>query len=131
MAQNLTRNVEQEYSVVGTSGATGNDALSPRTTAMFSNAHNFQIANSTLSVAGRDHVVHNHYSQYERSRDIWAILQSIPNFRRIYHDMLSKATAGTGMWLVKGDKFRIWLEPNGNIKIFWGSGIRKSGIHPQ
>ncbi|KAH6874258.1 ankyrin repeat-containing domain protein [Coprinopsis sp. MPI-PUGE-AT-0042] len=40
---------------------------------------------------------------------------------------VSKATLGTGMWLVKGDKFRLWLEPNGDIKIFWGSGIPGAG----
>jgi hypothetical protein len=38
--------------------------------------------------------------------------------------MLSKATAGTRVWLLKGGKFRLWLEPNGDIKIFWGSGMR-------
>jgi hypothetical protein len=53
-----------------------------------------------------------------------AVLQSVPNFRRIYQDMLSKATAGTGVWLLKGDKFGLWLEPNGDIKILWGSGMR-------
>jgi hypothetical protein len=52
------------------------------------------------------------------------VLQLVPNFRRIYQDMLSKATAGTGLWLLKGKTFRIWLEPNGVIKIFWGSGMR-------
>ncbi|KAH6901938.1 hypothetical protein BKA70DRAFT_1435536 [Coprinopsis sp. MPI-PUGE-AT-0042] len=41
--------------------------------------------------------------------------------------MLSKATLGTGMWLIKGDKFRLWLEPNSDIKIFWGSGIPGAG----
>ncbi|KAH6906791.1 hypothetical protein BKA70DRAFT_1150971, partial [Coprinopsis sp. MPI-PUGE-AT-0042] len=99
---------------------------------MFSNAHNLQIADSTFTAIGGD-VVHNndhshniHY-HYERPRDIWAILESIPNFRKIYHDMLSKATEGTGMWLVKGDTFRLWLEPNGDIKIFWGSGIPGAG----
>ncbi|KAH6908751.1 ankyrin repeat-containing domain protein, partial [Coprinopsis sp. MPI-PUGE-AT-0042] len=49
------------------------------------------------------------------------------NFRNIYHNMLSKVTEGTGMWLIKGEKFRLWLEPNGNIKIFWGSGIPGAG----
>ncbi|KAH6916394.1 hypothetical protein BKA70DRAFT_1092729, partial [Coprinopsis sp. MPI-PUGE-AT-0042] len=96
---------------------------------MLSNAHNLQIVGSTCTVIGRD-VVHNHnnvHYHYERPRDIWAILQSIPNFRNIYYDMLSKATEGTGMWLVKGDKFRLWLEPNGDIKIFWGSGIPGAG----
>ncbi|KAH6903022.1 hypothetical protein BKA70DRAFT_1155699, partial [Coprinopsis sp. MPI-PUGE-AT-0042] len=51
----------------------------------------------------------------------------MPNFRKIYQDMLSKTTPGTGMWLVEGDKFRVWLEPNGDIKIFWGSGIPGAG----
>jgi hypothetical protein len=54
------------------------------------------------------------------------VLKLVPNFRRIYQDMLSKATAGTGLWLLKGDTFRLWLEPNGDIKIFWGSGMRTS-----
>ncbi|KAH6880250.1 ankyrin repeat-containing domain protein [Coprinopsis sp. MPI-PUGE-AT-0042] len=40
---------------------------------------------------------------------------------------VSKAALGTGMWLVKGDEFRLWLEPNGDIKIFWGSGIPGAG----
>ncbi|KAH6901948.1 hypothetical protein BKA70DRAFT_677295 [Coprinopsis sp. MPI-PUGE-AT-0042] len=101
-----------------------------RTTAVVPSARDLQIVDSTLSVVGGD-VVHNdirnvHY-HYERSRDIWAILASIPNFRNIYQDMLSKATLGTGMWLVKGDRFRLWLEPNGDIKIFWGSGIPGAG----
>ncbi|KAH6906094.1 hypothetical protein BKA70DRAFT_452588 [Coprinopsis sp. MPI-PUGE-AT-0042] len=95
---------------------------------MFPNAHDLQIKDSTFISVGRD-VVHDHsrHYHYERPRDIRAILDSIPNFRNIYHDMLSKATEGTGMWLVKGDKFRVWLEPNGDIKIFWGSGIPGAG----
>ena len=77
-------------------------------------------------MAGGD--VHNHpHSAASGSGDeaaIWALLRAVPNFRRIYQDMLGKATAGTGTWLLKNDKFSIWLEPNGDIKIFWGSGIR-------
>jgi hypothetical protein len=91
---------------------------------MFSGAHDVQIVNSNLTVVceSSNHI-HHHYGG---ERDIWAILRLVPNFRDIYHDMLEKITQGTGMWLVKGDKFRVWLEPNGDIKIFWGSGIRKS-----
>ncbi|KAH6889067.1 ankyrin repeat-containing domain protein [Coprinopsis sp. MPI-PUGE-AT-0042] len=94
---------------------------------MLPNARDLQIVDSTLTIVGRD-VNHNHsvHYHYERPRDIWAILESIPNFRNIYHDMLSNATQGTGMWLVKGDRFRVWLEPN-DIKIFWGSGIPGAG----
>jgi hypothetical protein len=102
----------------------------PGTIAAFSNAHDFQIANSTIAVAGRDYnVVHNHnhnvhYHSNLPLNILRAVLHSVPNFRRIYQDMLSKATTGTGVWLLKGDKFRLWLEPNGDIKILWGSGMR-------
>ncbi|KAH6902945.1 hypothetical protein BKA70DRAFT_1515405 [Coprinopsis sp. MPI-PUGE-AT-0042] len=81
---------------------------SPGTVAMFHSAHNLKFEGSTLSVAGRDVVhIHNHniHYHYQRPQDIWGILQSISNFQ----------------------KFRIWLEPNGNIKIFWGSGISGAG----
>jgi hypothetical protein len=85
-----------------------------------------QLVDSTINMVGGNVVNdHSNHYHYERPKDIWAILRSIPNFRQIYQDMLSKATEGTGMWLLRGDKFRVWLEPNGNIKIFWGSGIRK------
>ncbi|KAH6902976.1 hypothetical protein BKA70DRAFT_608237 [Coprinopsis sp. MPI-PUGE-AT-0042] len=108
-------------------GVAEHGAGSPGTIAMFHSAHNLQIEGSTLSVAGRD-VIHHHnqnvHYHYERPRDIWQVLQSIPNFRKIYQDMISRATEGTGMWLLEGDKFRVWLEPNGDIKIFWGSGSR-------
>jgi hypothetical protein len=35
------------------------------------------------------------------------------------------------MWLLRGDKFCIWLKPNGDIKIFWGSGIRERVLQAQ
>lgn len=99
---------------------------------MFVGASNLQITGSTLSVAGGD-VVHNNSIHYHygrpRESSIWEVFESIPNFRRIYLDMLSKATLGTGVWLVKSDKFRVWLEPNGDLKIFWGSGIRQCSLH--
>ncbi|KAH6889043.1 hypothetical protein BKA70DRAFT_1163670, partial [Coprinopsis sp. MPI-PUGE-AT-0042] len=131
MAQHPTHDVVQGVIGLGStrqSGVVEHSYPSLRTTAMFSNANDLSIVDSTLTVIGGD-VVQNHHVHYhhERSRDIWAILRSIPNFRNIYHDMLSKATLGTGMWLVKGDKFRLWLEPNGDIKIFWGSGIPGAG----
>jgi hypothetical protein len=94
---------------------------------MFLGTQGVHIAGSSLSVAGRDIVnnLNSIHCHYDAPRDIWAILRSIPNFRKIYQDMLSLVTPDTGLWLVDGSKFRIWLEPNGDIKIFWGSGIRK------
>jgi hypothetical protein len=93
---------------------------------MFNGAHDFQMVNPNLTVVGGNirNNSHVHY-HYECKRDIWAILQLVPSFRDIYHDMLEKITPKTGMWLVEGHKFRVWLEPNGDIKIFWGSGIRE------
>jgi hypothetical protein len=93
---------------------------------MFNDAHDLQMVNPNLTMAGRDirNSSHVHY-HYERKRDLRAILQLVPNFRDIYYDMLEKITLGTGMWLINGDKFRVWLEPNGDIRIFWGSGIRR------
>ncbi|KAH6904465.1 hypothetical protein BKA70DRAFT_535092 [Coprinopsis sp. MPI-PUGE-AT-0042] len=129
MARRTTHNVQQESSAIGRELSSRIEDA-PRTNPMFHGAHDLQFANSTFSVVGRDAVSnYNHHFHYDRPKDIWAVLQSIPNFRRIYQDMLSKATPGTGVWLLKGDKFRLWLEPNGDIKIFWGSGIRKSSRH--
>lgn len=63
----------------------------PRTAATFPTARDLQIVDSTLTVVGGDVInQHNHHYLYQRPRDIWAILQSIPNFRNIYLDMLSK-----------------------------------------
>ncbi|KAH6889056.1 ankyrin repeat-containing domain protein [Coprinopsis sp. MPI-PUGE-AT-0042] len=133
MAEHLTRSVPQRSRPFAT-GATrqnwgiGGGSPSLRTAEMLPSARDLLMVDSALTVVGGD-VVHDHsrHYHYDRPRDIWAILQSIPNFRQIYQDMLSKATEGTGMWLVKGDRFRLWLEPNGDIKIFWGSGIPGAG----
>ena len=93
---------------------------------ILANAHNVQITGGALSIVQGD--VHNYYQGSASSASvIWQALQAVPNFRKIYLDMVSKATEGTGIWILKHEKFRIWLEPNGDIKIFWGSGMRESG----
>ncbi|KAH6909886.1 hypothetical protein BKA70DRAFT_1027556, partial [Coprinopsis sp. MPI-PUGE-AT-0042] len=38
-----------------------------------------------------------------------------------------KATPGTGGWWLKSAKFLIWLDPNGDLKILWGTGIPGAG----
>ena len=94
---------------------------------ILANASNVQIANSSFSIVQGD--VHYHAEGSGRSSSeaaIWKALRAVPNFRKIYQDMLGKATKGTGMWLLKNEKFRIWLEADGDIKIFWGSGMRES-----
>ena len=90
---------------------------------ILSNARHVQISGGNFSIVGGD--VQSYYHNNSGSRDvIWAALQTIPNFRKIYQDMLGKATSGTGMWLLKSKNFSIWLNPSGDIKIYWGSGMR-------
>ncbi|KAH6907477.1 hypothetical protein BKA70DRAFT_357011 [Coprinopsis sp. MPI-PUGE-AT-0042] len=106
MALLATSNAVPEPFAGGSRGQTGetvHGSVLVGTTGMFTDAHNLQIVNSNLTVAGRD--VHNYYHS-ESKTDIWVILKLVTNFRDIYHAMLEKATPGTGMWLIKRKRFR-------------------------
>ena len=93
---------------------------------LFPNAHSVQIMGGTFNAVQGGIHYHGGGSGSSRSEAaVWRALRAVPNFRKIYQDMLGKATEGTGMWLLKNGKFRVWLKANGNIKIFWGSGIRR------
>ncbi|KAH6905419.1 ankyrin repeat-containing domain protein [Coprinopsis sp. MPI-PUGE-AT-0042] len=81
-----------------------------------------------LNVAARD--VNNYYYRVESSNEtscVPPILDSIPNFRAIQIATLSRATPGTGLWIVDYDNFRLWLDPDGWIRIMWGDGIPGAG----
>ncbi|KAH6869461.1 hypothetical protein BKA70DRAFT_373755 [Coprinopsis sp. MPI-PUGE-AT-0042] len=81
-----------------------------------------------VNTAGRDvnvNIIHNHYPSYPDKVDITAILGAIRNLRTIHSDNLSKATPGTGVWFFKTKMFLMWLDPNGHLKIIWGTGIRE------
>ncbi|KAH6911841.1 hypothetical protein BKA70DRAFT_863385 [Coprinopsis sp. MPI-PUGE-AT-0042] len=80
-----------------------------------------------VNLAGRDFHVHNHYQSYPDRVDITAVLGAIRNLRKVHLDVLSKATDGTGVWLLRNEKFLVWLDPNGNLKILWGIGIPGAG----
>ncbi|KAH6909867.1 ankyrin repeat-containing domain protein [Coprinopsis sp. MPI-PUGE-AT-0042] len=80
-----------------------------------------------VNLAGRDFHVHKHYHSYPDRVDITAILDGIRNLRKVHLDVLSKATDGTGVWLLRNEKFIIWLDPNGGLKIMWGIGIPGAG----
>ena len=56
------------------------------------------------------------------------VLRLIPNLRKIHLDVLSKATPGTAVWILKTKNFLLWLDPDGNLKILWGTGIRECCI---
>ncbi|KAH6909913.1 ankyrin repeat-containing domain protein, partial [Coprinopsis sp. MPI-PUGE-AT-0042] len=54
-------------------------------------------------------------------------LGAVRNLRKIHLDIVSKITPGTGVWLLKNDRFIIWLDLNGDLKILWGTGIPGAG----
>ncbi|KAH6909839.1 hypothetical protein BKA70DRAFT_1148398, partial [Coprinopsis sp. MPI-PUGE-AT-0042] len=80
-----------------------------------------------VNLVGRDFHVHNHYHSYPDRVDITAVLGAIRNLRKVHLDVLSKATDGTGVWLLRNEKFLIWVDPNGDLKIMWGIGIPGAG----
>ncbi|KAH6883761.1 hypothetical protein BKA70DRAFT_1167273, partial [Coprinopsis sp. MPI-PUGE-AT-0042] len=100
-------------------------ALAPTTP----QAHIITANHGNVNLAGRDVNVnfHNHYHSYPDKVDITAVLGAIRNLRVIHSDNLSKATLGTGIWFLKTDMFLIWLDPNGNLRILWGTGIPGAG----
>ena len=56
------------------------------------------------------------------------VLRLIPNLRKIHRDVLAKATPGTAIWILRTNYFLLWLDPNGNLKILWGTGIRECSV---
>ncbi|KAH6873705.1 ankyrin repeat-containing domain protein [Coprinopsis sp. MPI-PUGE-AT-0042] len=90
-------------------------------------AHGITTNQGDFNLAGRDITIQNYYRAYPDRVDISAVLGAIRNLRTIHLDILSRATPGTGTWLLKTDKFIIWLDPNGDLKILWGTGIPGAG----
>lgn len=72
-------------------------------------------------------MISNNYTNLpESSIDLGEVLRLVPNLRRIHLDVLSKATFGTCVWILKTHYFILWLDLNGDLKILWGTGIRES-----
>ncbi|KAH6909892.1 hypothetical protein BKA70DRAFT_1148462, partial [Coprinopsis sp. MPI-PUGE-AT-0042] len=90
-------------------------------------AHGVMANHGDVNLAGRDIHVHKHYHSYSDRVDITTVLDTIRNLRKVHLDVLSKVTPGTGAWLFKADKFLVWLDPNGNLKVLWGTGIPGAG----
>ncbi|KAH6876951.1 hypothetical protein BKA70DRAFT_1576545 [Coprinopsis sp. MPI-PUGE-AT-0042] len=82
-----------------------------------------------LNVAARDVYNCNHYHRVESASDVDmpSILESVPNFRGIQIASLGRATPGTGLWIVECETFRLWLDPNGWLRIMWGYGMPGAG----
>ena len=60
-----------------------------------------------------------------RTINMAEVLALVSNLRQVHLEVLSKATPGTAVWILRTDYFLLWLDPNGDLKILWGSGIRK------
>ncbi|KAH6879578.1 hypothetical protein BKA70DRAFT_1576192 [Coprinopsis sp. MPI-PUGE-AT-0042] len=65
-----------------------------------------------LNVAARDVHSHIHYHRVESANDIAT---------------LGRATPGTGLWIVECETFRLWLDPDGWLRIMWGYGMPGAG----
>ena len=91
--------------------------------------HGITANHGNVVVAGRDVTNNHYYGQPEPPMDsIEDVLRLIPNLRRIHLDVLSKATPGTAVWIIRTKYFLLWLDPNGNLKILWGTGIREFSV---
>ncbi|KAH6901824.1 hypothetical protein BKA70DRAFT_1568315 [Coprinopsis sp. MPI-PUGE-AT-0042] len=82
-----------------------------------------------LNVAARDVNHINYYYRVESTSDdsMPLILESVPNFRAIQIATLGRATPGTGLWIVECETFRLWLDPDGWLRIMWGYGMPGAG----
>ncbi|KAH6902519.1 hypothetical protein BKA70DRAFT_1567667 [Coprinopsis sp. MPI-PUGE-AT-0042] len=97
---------------------------------LISGAHSVHVSGGTFTVAGPGNTnttIHNHhYGPQILSVDVLEILNSLslPNFRDIQQDTLSKATEGTCVWFTTSDIFLFWVVRG---KILWGIGIPGAG----
>ncbi|KAH6903936.1 ankyrin repeat-containing domain protein [Coprinopsis sp. MPI-PUGE-AT-0042] len=96
---------------------------------LISGAHTVHVNGGTFNVAGpgSTNTTNNHHSGPQiLPVDVLEILNSLslPNFRDIQLDTLSKATKGTCIWLTEDDMFLVWIS---NGKILWGIGIPGAG----
>jgi hypothetical protein len=73
---------------------------------------------------GNVNIQYYHLYNAANKLSIVSALRLVRNFRKIHLDVLSKATPGTGVWLLQTEKFLLWLDLDGNLKILWGTGIR-------
>ena len=99
--------------------------------ALVQQVNGLTISNGNFTQAGGNVSIQNHfYGQTGPSITISEILRRVPNMRKIHLDILSKATTGTGIWVLKTKKFTLWLDPSSGLRILWGTGIRKCTRNP-
>jgi hypothetical protein len=96
--------------------------------ALISGVQSAHIHGGSFTVVGSNTAIQNNYYSYGTQTPTTNILEilkalSLPNFRDIQLDTLSKATDGTCIWLTTGEMFVFWVA---NGRILWGIGIRMS-----
>ena len=88
--------------------------------------HGVTTNQGNVVLAGGNVNLHTHYhGQAQQTVNIVEVLRLVPNLRGIHLDILSKATPGTAIWILKTDYFLLWLDSNGILKVLWGTGIRE------
>lgn len=97
------------------------------TAAMVQQAHGITTNQGDVVLAGGSVNIYHGYLSPSTGLDILSALRLVRNLRRIHLDILSRATPGTGVWFLKTDKYLIWLDLHGNVKILWGTGIPGAG----
>ena len=89
-------------------------------------AQGISVAQGNFVQAGGNVSFNTHYHGVpQQAINILEVLRLVPNLRQIHKDVLFKATSGTAIWIFKTDYWLLWLDPNGNLKILWGTGIRR------
>ena len=89
-------------------------------------AHGISTNHGSVVVAGGGVTIQtNYHGTPHQLASIVEVLRLVPNLRKIHLDVLSKATPGTAIWILRTDYFLLWLDPEGALKILWGTGIRK------
>ncbi|KAH6903960.1 ankyrin repeat-containing domain protein [Coprinopsis sp. MPI-PUGE-AT-0042] len=96
---------------------------------MISGVQSAHIHDGTFTVIGTHNQTTVYNYNYGPPADPSKVLRilkslSLPNFRDIQLDTLSKATEGTCLWFARGDMFLFWIAKG---KILWGIGIPGAG----
>ncbi|KAH6902525.1 hypothetical protein BKA70DRAFT_1434840 [Coprinopsis sp. MPI-PUGE-AT-0042] len=97
--------------------------------ALISGVQSVYISGGTFTIAhpGSTNTINSYSDERPPVQiDVLEILNllSLPNFRDIQLDTLSKATAGTCLWFTSGDMFLFWIVKG---RILWGIGIPGAG----
>src|SRR5215217_91557 len=87
--------------------------------------HGVTTNHGSVILAGGNVIQTNDNGHPQPSISIKTVLRLVPNIRQIHLDVFSKATPRTAIWILRTEHFLLWLDPDGDLKILWGTGIRE------